>query len=264
MPYSRANGTDIWFEVKGDGPALVLIHANPFDHDLWLYQSAHFSTWFKIVADRHPRLWPLGQDQRAVLAQGHMRRRAGRDGRSRHCARDRHGVQRGIGHRHRLGPRSSRPVRGPHPRRRQQRRQRPLHEARRRLSRESRATTTSSICASSWRPRSPSRGSGVICSRCSSSANRGSTAKPLRKCSAPATARTARRRLPEMKVPTLVINGEFDHSLAAGRRTASLAPGAEHRILEGTGHACCIEDPPGFDNLVIAFLRSRGLMPSIA
>src|SRR5678816_3161151 len=50
MPYSRANGTDIWFEVKGDGPALVLIHANPFDHDLWLYQSAHLSTWFKIVA----------------------------------------------------------------------------------------------------------------------------------------------------------------------------------------------------------------------
>ena len=68
-------------------------------------------------------------------------------------------------------------------------------------------------------------------------------------------------RLPEMKVPTLVINGEFDHSLAAGRRTASLVPGAEHRVLEGTGHACCIEDPAGFDDLVIAFLRSRGLMP---
>jgi 3-oxoadipate enol-lactonase len=67
-------------------------------------------------------------------------------------------------------------------------------------------------------------------------------------------------RLPEMKVPTLVINGEFDHSLAAGQRTASLIPGAEHSILEGTGHACCIEDPAGFDNLVIAFLRSRGLM----
>ena len=50
MPYSRANGTDIWFETKGDGPPLVLVHANPFDHDLWLYQSAHFSTWFRIVA----------------------------------------------------------------------------------------------------------------------------------------------------------------------------------------------------------------------
>ena len=49
MPLSRANGVDIWYEVTGDGPALVLIHANPFDHDLWMYQTAHFSTWFKVV-----------------------------------------------------------------------------------------------------------------------------------------------------------------------------------------------------------------------
>ena len=33
----------------GDGPAMVLVHANPFDHDLWLYQTAHFSTWFRVI-----------------------------------------------------------------------------------------------------------------------------------------------------------------------------------------------------------------------
>ena len=49
MPYSRANGVNIWYEVTGDGPAMVLIHANPFDHDLWIYQAAHFSTWFKVI-----------------------------------------------------------------------------------------------------------------------------------------------------------------------------------------------------------------------
>ena len=49
MPYSNANGVDIWYGVEGDGPAMVLIHANPFDHDLWLYQAAHFSTLFKVV-----------------------------------------------------------------------------------------------------------------------------------------------------------------------------------------------------------------------
>ncbi|MCZ6742885.1 MAG: alpha/beta hydrolase, partial [Alphaproteobacteria bacterium] len=50
MPKSTSNGVDIWYEITGDGPALVLVHANPFDHDLWLYQAAHFSTWFKVVS----------------------------------------------------------------------------------------------------------------------------------------------------------------------------------------------------------------------
>src|ERR1700731_3653402 len=49
MPFSRQNGVDIWYEVAGQGPALVFIHANPFDHDLWMYQAAHFSTWFRVV-----------------------------------------------------------------------------------------------------------------------------------------------------------------------------------------------------------------------
>jgi 3-oxoadipate enol-lactonase len=66
-----------------------------------------------------------------------------------------------------------------------------------------------------------------------------------------------------MKVPTLVINGEFDHSLAAGKRTASLVPGAVHRMLPGTGHACCIEDPAGFDAAVLEFLGARGLLPPL-
>ena len=70
-------------------------------------------------------------------------------------------------------------------------------------------------------------------------------------------------RLPTMQVPTLVINGELDHSLPAGARTASLVPGAVHKVLAGTGHACCIEDPAGFDALVVDFLHSRGLMPTL-
>jgi pimeloyl-ACP methyl ester carboxylesterase len=59
----------------------------------------------------------------------------------------------------------------------------------------------------------------------------------------------------------LVINGEYDNSLAAGGRTASLIPGAVHKILAKTGHACCIEDPAGFDSFVIEFLRAHDLMP---
>src|SRR6185295_5122992 len=70
-------------------------------------------------------------------------------------------------------------------------------------------------------------------------------------------------RLPTMKPPVLVINGELDNSLPGGTRTASLVPGAVHKVLPGTGHACCVEDPAGFDAIVIDFLRARGLMPAL-
>ncbi len=70
-------------------------------------------------------------------------------------------------------------------------------------------------------------------------------------------------RLSTMKVPTLVINGEFDNSRPAGENTARLTPGAVHKVLPGTGHACCLEDPAGFDAIVIEFLQSRGLMPKL-
>jgi pimeloyl-ACP methyl ester carboxylesterase len=70
-------------------------------------------------------------------------------------------------------------------------------------------------------------------------------------------------RLPQMRVPTLVINGALDHSLPAGQKTASLIPGAVHRTIPGAGHACCIEDPATFDGFVLEFLRERNLLPDV-
>ncbi|HXP94603.1 MAG TPA: alpha/beta hydrolase, partial [Candidatus Binatia bacterium] len=61
-------------------------------------------------------------------------------------------------------------------------------------------------------------------------------------------------RLPGLKKPALVINGEHDNSLKAGRETAGLIPGAHHALIPATGHACCIEDPDAFDRVVLPFL----------
>jgi len=69
------------------------------------------------------------------------------------------------------------------------------------------------------------------------------------------------QRLAGLSVPTLVVNGAHDVSLAAGKETASLIPGAEHVEIPGTGHACNIEDPQAFDDAVIGFLEGRGLWP---
>ena len=49
MPYSIRNGVKTYYEVSGEGFPLVLMHANPFDRRMFLYQVAHFSTFFKVI-----------------------------------------------------------------------------------------------------------------------------------------------------------------------------------------------------------------------
>src|ERR687888_352764 len=50
MLYSTTNGVRMYYEVSGEGFPFVMVHANPFDHNLWMYQIAHFSTYFKVIA----------------------------------------------------------------------------------------------------------------------------------------------------------------------------------------------------------------------
>ena len=66
-------------------------------------------------------------------------------------------------------------------------------------------------------------------------------------------------RLAEVSVPTLVINGAHDNSLAAGRETAAGIKGARHVVLPDAGNACCLEDPVAFNQAVIEFLQEHGL-----
>jgi pimeloyl-ACP methyl ester carboxylesterase len=66
-------------------------------------------------------------------------------------------------------------------------------------------------------------------------------------------------QLSEMRVPTLVVNGEFDGSLTSGKETAARIPGARHAVIKGAGHCCNLEDPTAFDEVVIPFLADRGL-----
>lgn len=38
-----------WEQLGKNGPPMVFVHPNPLDHSCWLYQMAHFSTWFKTI-----------------------------------------------------------------------------------------------------------------------------------------------------------------------------------------------------------------------
>jgi pimeloyl-ACP methyl ester carboxylesterase len=62
-------------------------------------------------------------------------------------------------------------------------------------------------------------------------------------------------RLPELKMPVLIMNGEFDNSLKRSKEMSTKIAGAEHRTIPGAGHACCLEDPATFDENVLAFLK---------
>jgi 3-oxoadipate enol-lactonase len=262
MPYSRSNGVDIWYEVTGDGPALVFVHANPFDHDLWLYQTAHFSTWFKVIGidirgyGRSAKvttpydLKDMAEDVVAVMKDV--------------------GVARAILCGCSVGSSIAIMLGLEHPdlfdaivlvggnagsSSRYQGRidgyRKDLGEYHIRHLRELVAPAFADSplgrhLLNMWVERDP-RLKGEAIAQVFMAGNH--------------TDNTG--RLAAMKVPLLVINGELDHSLPAGQRTASLVPGAVHKVLPGTGHACCLEDPAGFDRLMIEFLQSRKLMPAL-
>jgi len=38
-----------WERAGKSGPPMVFVHPNPTDHDVWIYQLAHFSTWCRAI-----------------------------------------------------------------------------------------------------------------------------------------------------------------------------------------------------------------------
>ena len=50
MPHAVNGDVRIAYEVEGDGPPLVLIHANPFDRRMWLYQVPQYAATFRTIA----------------------------------------------------------------------------------------------------------------------------------------------------------------------------------------------------------------------
>lgn len=262
MPYSQANGVDIWYEVAGDGPAMVFVHANPFDHDLWLYQVAHFSTWFEVVgidirgygrsskvtgsyslidmADDVVGVMTDLQIARAVLAGcsvgSGIAIMLGLEHPELFDAIVLVGGNSGASSRYQSRIDGYRQNLGDYH----------IKHMRELVAPAFADSALGRHLLSLWVEREP-RLSGEAIAQVFMAGNHTDTTE----------------RLPSMTVPTLVINGEFDHSLPAGKRTASLIPGAVHKVLPGAGHACCLEDPAGFDRLVIEFLRSRNLMPAL-
>jgi pimeloyl-ACP methyl ester carboxylesterase len=263
MPHSHANGVKIWFETAGDGPAMVLIHANPFDHDLWLYQTAHFSTWFKVVTvdirgyGRSVKMTEpftlndMCDDVVGVMADLKIDKAilggcSVGSGTALLLALDRPDLFDAL---ILVGGNSGTSSRF----------QKRIHGYRADLAAYHGKHIRDLVAPAFSESRLGAHLLGMF-------TERGPRLKgdAIAQVFAAGNSTDTTARLPEMKVPTLVINGEYDHSLPAGQRTVSLIPGAEHRVLPGTGHACCIEDPSGFNRIVLDFLRARNMLPEIS
>ena len=263
MPYSTANGIKIYYEVSGEGLPFVLIHANPFDHNLWMYQIAHFSTDFKVIAidirgygrsDKPTTPFSLKEMADDVLG----------------VCRD-EGVKEAILGGVSVGSGMALLLGLDHP------------EMFKALilvggnsggagSIEERIHGYTKIGIETYHvqhlrelvaPDFPETKLGKYLLNTFVERDPWLSGESIGQIFRARGGTDMTSRLGSMKVPTLVINGEYDNSLAAGKKTASLIPGAVHKILPKTGHACCIEDPAGFDGFLIEFLKSQGLMPSI-
>ncbi|MGH7835192.1 MAG: alpha/beta fold hydrolase [Candidatus Binatia bacterium] len=266
MPYSRANGIKIYYEASGEGMPFVMVHANPFDHNLWMYQVAHFSTCFRCIAidirgygrsDKPTTPFSLNDMAADVLG----------------VCRD-EGVKEAILGGVSVGSGIALMLGLDHPE---------MFKAlilvgggsggsTRSLNIEKRIEGYTKTGVPKYHiqhlqelvsPEFPKTRLGRYLLNTFVERDPWLSGESIGQIFRARGDSDMTPRLATMKVPTLVINGEYDNALPGGKKTAEMIPGAVHRILPGTGHACCIEDPAGFDETVIEFLRKHGLMPRL-
>jgi 3-oxoadipate enol-lactonase len=261
MPFADNRGVRIYYETYGEGPPMVLVHANPFDHRLFTYQIASFSPYFRVVAmdlrgygrsdkpETPFSLNDMADDVLAVCAQEGVDRAVFMgvsvgSGIALLIGLDRPQMCDAIilvGGSSRGGADISGRVAGygsPD-----------LRSYQRAHIRELVAPGFCDTPVGAWMLDLFSENAHMLSGRSIGNIFRAREACDMRD------------RLAGVKPPTLVINGAHDVSLQRGGETASMIPGARHVVLPGTGHACCIENPAVFDGAVIAFLRDNALWP---
>ncbi len=260
MPYCSVNGIRIHYEVLGEGSPLVLIHANPFDRRLWMYQAAHFSTFFRVInvdirgygySDKptsKTSIVEMSEDVVGVLRQegvseaivagisvgGVIALQLGLDHPGIFKSLILVGCSSGPGGRY------------------QERIDGYTEGVGKYHIQHLRALVSKDF--------SHSRLGGYLLKNFTDCDKR-LNAEAIIEIFRALQNRDVTNRLGELKMPVLVINGEYDNSLARSQEMSRRIAGAIHRMIPRTGHACCLEDPMAFDEIVIDFLKTHSFVP---
>jgi 3-oxoadipate enol-lactonase len=266
MAVSRANGLDIYYETVGSGPPLVLVHALPFDHNLWLFQAERFSSnFFTIVMDLRgfgrsakPRtpfsLEDMGNDILGVLADEGIGGGAVILG----CS---------------IGSKLALMLACDHPE---------IFDAAILVGGNSGPQNQFDHRIAAYRSHQAAGTfkdyhlghlrHGVTQAWADSPLGRyilqgfvergeALDAESIAQVFHALTVSDLTPKLGSYRSPTLIVNGEFDNALKGGTRTAALLPHAEHRVIPEAGHCCFLEQPAGFNALVHDFLLRHNLWP---
>jgi len=259
MSYCSVNGIKIYYEVSGEGLPLLLIHANPFDHRLWQYQIASFSTFFKVVAvdlrgyghsdkpTTDTSLAMLAEDVLGVCRQEEMKEAivAGISvggNVALQLALDHPEIFKALilvgcspgpsDHQARTDGYMKRGMQAYH-----------IEHLRDLVSPEFPQTALGKYLLGLFTDTDP-------------------MLKPeaLKKIFAALEVKNLTSRLPELHMPVLTLNGEFDGTLPRTREMSQKIRGATHQVIPGAGHACCLENPMVFDRIVSDFLQRHNFM----
>jgi pimeloyl-ACP methyl ester carboxylesterase len=260
MPFSDVTGPKIYYEVVGQGPAFVFVHANPFDYRLWLYQVAQFASYFRCISvdirgygRTEPVVTPytladmkddvLGVCRKEGVTSAIFCGCSVGSGIALLTGLDHPDIAKAVI----LVGGSSKGSAG----------------VRKRVDDFNNTKNVKSVIEDFLievvAPGFPDTPHGKwILSIFAENAHTLSGKAIAQELMARFNCDMS-GRLKDMKVPTLVINGAHDNSLAGGTATAAGVPGARHVVLPNTGHACNIEDPAAFNGAVIDFLKANGL-----
>jgi len=263
MPFAVNKGVRTYYEVTGEGPDLVMLHANPCDHRMWMYQIAYFSRRFRVIAtdmrgygrtDKPESSYgyeELAEDVYAVCKQ--------------------EGVTNGVLAGASMGSKTAFKIA---------------------IDRPEMFQALIHVGGNSFRGGSyDGRAAGYLGGDIP-----GYRARHLAELFAPGFSDTPRGRylssvilddshrlsglalsalfhsfdgvelakeVLAINVPVQIVNGIHDNSLEGGKKTAALIEGARHDVIDNAGHLCCLEDPAAFDAIATRFLQDNGLWPEM-